>query len=121
MGFRIDRKNWFQKESFNLARPLSDLELTVRTQNALAEAAIYYIGDLVIMKEEDLRKTPNIGAKSIAEIKTILAPLGLKLGMLKKEHWPSEPKLRMTLIDRLNEIAEMVKPLTPPREEEEKV
>ena len=93
-----------------LARPLSDLELTVRTQNALAEA--YYIGDLVSVSEEDLRKTPNIGAKSIAEIKAILAPLGLKLGMLV-EDWPSEPKLRRILTYRLNEIVRRFKPLTP--------
>ena len=86
-----------------LARPLSDTELTVRTANALAESAIYYIGDLVRMNEEDLWKIPGIAANSIAEIKAKLTPLGLKLGMTV-ENWPSDSKLKRKLIYRLNGV-----------------
>lgn len=70
-----------------LLRPVDDLELTVRAANCLKAENIYYIGDLVQRSEHDLLKTPNLGKKSLLEIKSVLAQRGLSLGMLI-EPWP---------------------------------
>ncbi len=70
-----------------LLRPVDDLELTVRAANCLKAENIYYIGDLVQRTEGDLLKTPNLGKKSLMEIKSVLAQHGLSLGMLVKG-WP---------------------------------
>lgn len=68
-------------------RPVDDLELTVRSANCLKAENIYYIGDLVQRNENDLLKTPNLGKKSLTEIKTVLASHGLSLGM-RLDNWP---------------------------------
>lgn len=70
-----------------LLRPVDDLELTVRSANCLKAEQIYYIGDLVQRTEVELLKTPNLGKKSLTEIKTVLAQRGLSLG-LTLENWP---------------------------------
>lgn len=70
-----------------LLRPVDDLELTVRSANCLKAEAIHYIGDLVQRTEVELLKTPNLGKKSLTEIKDILASRNLSLGM-KLENWP---------------------------------
>ncbi len=70
-----------------LLRPLDDLELTVRSANCLKAESIYYIGDLVQKTEVELLKTPNLGKKSLTEIKDVLGARGLSLGM-KLENWP---------------------------------
>ena len=70
-----------------LMRPIDDLELTVRSANCLKAESIYYIGDLVQRTEVELLKTPNLGKKSLTEIKEVLAARGLSLGM-KLENWP---------------------------------
>jgi DNA-directed RNA polymerase subunit alpha len=70
-----------------LLRPVDDLELTVRSANCLKAESIYYIGDLVQKTENELLKTPNLGRKSLTEIKSILASRALSLGM-KLENWP---------------------------------
>lgn len=70
-----------------LMRPVDDLELTVRSANCLKAEQLYYIGDLVQRTETDLLKTPNLGKKSLTEIKDVLASRGLSLGM-KLENWP---------------------------------
>ncbi len=70
-----------------LLRPVDDLELTVRAANCLKAENIYYIGDLVQRSETDLLKTPNLGKKSLMEIKSVLAQRGLSLGM-RLEKWP---------------------------------
>lgn len=70
-----------------LLRPIDDLELTVRSANCLKAENIYYIGDLIQRTEVELLKTPNLGKKSLAEIKEVLAQRGLSLGM-KLENWP---------------------------------
>jgi DNA-directed RNA polymerase subunit alpha len=70
-----------------LARPVDDLELTVRSANCLKGENIFFIGDLVMRDENSLLKTPNLGKKSLNEIKTVLATRGLSLGM-KIEGWP---------------------------------
>ena len=70
-----------------LLRPIDDLELTVRSANCLKAENIYYIGDLVQKTEVELLKTPNLGKKSLTEIKDVLAQRGLSLGM-KLESWP---------------------------------
>jgi DNA-directed RNA polymerase subunit alpha len=70
-----------------LLRPVDDLELTVRAANCLKAENIYYIGDLVQRSEIDLLKTPNLGKKSLLEIKSVLAQRGLNLGM-NIEPWP---------------------------------
>jgi DNA-directed RNA polymerase subunit alpha len=68
-------------------RPVDDLELTVRSANCLKAESIYYIGDLIQRTESDLLKAPNLGRKSLNEIKDILASKGLSLGM-HVENWP---------------------------------
>ena len=70
-----------------LLRPVDDLELTVRSANCLKAESIYYIGDLIQRTENELLKTPNLGRKSLNEIKEVLAARGLTLGM-KLENWP---------------------------------
>ncbi|HBJ68837.1 MAG TPA: DNA-directed RNA polymerase subunit alpha, partial [Alcaligenes faecalis] len=64
-----------------LLRPVDDLELTVRSANCLKAENIYYIGDLIQRTENELLKTPNLGRKSLNEIKEVLAARGLTLGM----------------------------------------
>ncbi|UQB41986.1 DNA-directed RNA polymerase subunit alpha [Thiomicrospira microaerophila] len=68
-------------------QPVDDLELTVRSANCLKAEQIYYIGDLVQRNESHLLKTPNLGKKSLQEIKDVLAQRGLALGT-KLENWP---------------------------------
>ncbi|MAM70054.1 MAG: DNA-directed RNA polymerase subunit alpha [Gammaproteobacteria bacterium] len=70
-----------------LLRPVDDLELTVRSANCLKAENIYYIGDLIQRTEVELLKTPNLGKKSLTEIKDVLASRGLSLG-LRLENWP---------------------------------
>ena len=70
-----------------LLRPVDELELTVRSANCLKAENIYYIGDLIPRTENELLKTPNLGRKSLNEIKEVLASRGLTLGM-KLENWP---------------------------------
>ncbi|HPQ94812.1 MAG: DNA-directed RNA polymerase subunit alpha [Thiothrix sp.] len=70
-----------------LMRPVDDLELTVRSANCLKAENLFYIGDLVQRTETELLKTPNLGKKSLTEIKDVLAQNGLTLGT-KLENWP---------------------------------
>jgi DNA-directed RNA polymerase subunit alpha len=69
-----------------LSRPVDDLELTVRSANCLKAEALHYIGDLVQRSEVELLRTPNLGKKSLTEIKDILAAHSLSLGM-RLENW----------------------------------
>ncbi|GAB4297553.1 MAG: DNA-directed RNA polymerase subunit alpha [Myxococcota bacterium] len=71
----------------NLLRPVSELELSVRSSNCLRNANIKYIGDLVQKTEPEMLKTKNFGRKSLKEIKELLATMGLTLGM-RLENWP---------------------------------
>jgi DNA-directed RNA polymerase subunit alpha len=70
-------------------RPVDDLELTVRSANCLKAENIFYIGDLIQRTEVELLKTPNLGKKSLTEIKDILALKSLSLGM-RLENWPPD-------------------------------
>ena len=70
-----------------LLRPVDDLELTVRSANCLKAENINYIGDLIQRSENELQKTPNLGRKSLNEIKEVLASRGLTLGM-RLDNWP---------------------------------
>jgi len=70
-----------------LLRPVDDLELTVRSANCLKAESIYYIGDLVQRTETELLRTPNLGKKSLTEIKDVLSLRDLSLGM-RLENWP---------------------------------
>jgi DNA-directed RNA polymerase subunit alpha len=70
-----------------LLQPIDDLELTVRSANCLKAENIYYVGDLIQRTEVELLKTPNLGKKSLTEIKDVLAARGLSLGM-RLENWP---------------------------------
>ena len=70
-----------------LLRPVDDLELTVRSANCLKVENIYYIGDLIQRTEAELLRTPNLGRKSLNEIKEVLATRELSLGM-KLDNWP---------------------------------
>ena len=78
-----------QEDEFDpiLLRPVDDLELTVRSANCLKAENIYYIGDLIQRTEVELLKTPNLGKKSLTEIKDVLASRGLSLGM-RLDNWP---------------------------------
>ncbi|WP_018950472.1 DNA-directed RNA polymerase subunit alpha [Thioalkalivibrio sp. ALMg11] len=75
-----------------LLRPVDELELTVRSANCLKAENLYYIGDLVQRTEVELLRAPNLGKKSLTEIKDTLATHGLSLGM-RLENWPP-PGLR---------------------------
>mgnify|MGYP006391584457 FL=1 len=76
-----------------LLRPVDDLELTVRSANCLKAENIYYIGDLIQKTEVELLKTPNLGKKSLTEIKDVLASKGLSLGM-RLENWSVHRQMR---------------------------
>ena len=71
----------------SLLKPVDDLELTVRSANCLKAENIYHIGDLVQHTENELLKTPNLGKKSLTEIKDVLAQRNLALGV-QLENWP---------------------------------
>ena len=86
MPAQIEEKKTTQIDPI-LLRPVDDLELTVRSANCLKAENIYYIGDLIQRTETELLKTPNLGRKSLNEIKEVLASRGLTLGM-KLENWP---------------------------------
>ncbi|ORU92351.1 MAG: DNA-directed RNA polymerase subunit alpha [Cycloclasticus sp. symbiont of Poecilosclerida sp. N] len=70
-----------------LLRPVDDLELTVRSANCLKAEQIFYIGDLIQRTEVELLKAPNLGKKSLTEIKGVLASKGMSLG-IRLENWP---------------------------------
>ena len=72
-----------------MMRPVDELELTVRSANCLKAENVNFIGDLVTRMESDLLRTPNLGKKSLNEIKEVLASRGLSLGLVL-EHWPPE-------------------------------
>jgi DNA-directed RNA polymerase subunit alpha len=72
-----------------LLRPVDELELTVRSANCLKAENIYYIGDLIQRTETELLKTPNLGRKSLNEIKELLSSRGLTLGA-RLENWPPQ-------------------------------
>lgn len=74
-----------------LFRPIDDLELGVRSTNCLKAENVYYVGDLVQRSETELMKTPNLGKKSLNEIKEALKSHDLDLGM-KLDNW-SSPKV----------------------------
>lgn len=89
MKFEESRTDNKERNDFDpiLLRPVDDLELTVRSANCLKAENIYYIGDLVQKSENELLKTPNLGKKSLTEIKDVLAQRSLSLGM-RLENWP---------------------------------
>ena len=93
-----------------LLRPVDELELTVRSANCLKAENIYYIGDLIQRTENELLKTPNLGRKSLNEIKEVLASRGLTLGM-KLENWPPQ----VSTSKRSGEAAQLRRRLTSPR------
>ncbi|MBI79252.1 MAG: DNA-directed RNA polymerase subunit alpha [Pseudomonadota bacterium] len=80
-----------------LLRPVDELELTVRSANCLKAEQINYIGDLVQRTEVELLRTPNLGKKSLTEIKEVLAKHGLTLGMVL-ENWPPADLVKETII-----------------------
>ncbi|WP_342131862.1 DNA-directed RNA polymerase subunit alpha [Hydrogenophaga sp. OTU3427] len=86
-GFDAPAQSRSQQFDPILLRPVDELELTVRSANCLKAENIYYIGDLIQRTENELLKTPNLGRKSLNEIKEVLASRGLTLGM-KLENWP---------------------------------
>lgn len=89
MRFEESRSDQKERNDFDpiLLRSVDDLELTVRSANCLKAENIHYIGDLVQRTENELLKTPNLGKKSLTEIKDVLASRSLSLGM-KLENWP---------------------------------
>lgn len=89
MKYEESRTDNKERNNFDpiLLRPVDDLELTVRSANCLKAENIYFIGDLVQKTETELLKTPNLGKKSLTEIKDVLATCSLSLGM-KLENWP---------------------------------
>ncbi len=70
-----------------LLQAIDELDLTVRSANCLKAENIYYVGDLIQRSEMELLKTPNLGKKSLTEIKDVLASKGLSLGM-HLDNWP---------------------------------
>lgn len=90
-GQIIPVSSYDEKPEFDpiLLRPVDDLELTVRSANCLKAENIFYIGDLIQRTEVELLKTPNLGKKSLTEIKDVLASKSLSLGM-RLENWPPD-------------------------------
>lgn len=88
---QVQEEEVIEEQAFDpvLLRPVDDLELTVRSANCLKAENIFYIGDLIQRTEVELLRTPNLGKKSLTEIKDILALKGLSLGM-RLENWPPE-------------------------------
>jgi len=86
-----DQQEDEEKLNSNLFRPVSELELSVRSANCLKNASITYIGELVQKTEAEMLKTKNFGRKSLNEIKGILEEMGLSLGM-KLENFPLPKK-----------------------------
>jgi len=88
---QVQEEEVIEEQPFDpvLLRPVDDLELTVRSANCLKAENIFYIGDLIQRTEVELLRTPNLGKKSLTEIKDILALKGLSLGM-RLENWPPE-------------------------------
>jgi len=85
----VDEEEEVEEENLNenLFRPVSELELSVRSANCLKNANITLIGELVQKSEQEMLKTKNFGRKSLNEIKSILEEMGLSLGM-KLENFP---------------------------------
>lgn len=91
VDLKFEESHTDKKESYDfdpmLLKAVDDLELTVRSANCLKAENILYIGDLVQKSENELLRTPNLGKKSLTEIKDVLASRSLSLGM-KLENWP---------------------------------
>jgi DNA-directed RNA polymerase subunit alpha len=84
-----EKKHIERQQDFEpiLLRPIEDLELTVRSTNCLKAENIFFVGDLIQRSENELLKTPNLGKKSLTEIKNVLASHALSLGM-RLDNWP---------------------------------
>ena len=83
----VEEKEEEEKLNPILLKPIDELELTVRSANCLKAENIQYIGDLIQRTEVELLKTPNLGKKSLNEIKAVLSEMGLTLGV-RLENWP---------------------------------
>ena len=84
-----------------LMKPVEEVDLTVRSANCLKSEKIHYLGDLVTRSEIDLMRTPNLGKKSLTEIKNMLAEFGLKLGM-EVENWPPAKLASSWVVSRVD-------------------
>jgi DNA-directed RNA polymerase subunit alpha len=91
VDFKVIEEQTVEKEEPTvdpaLLQAIDELDLTVRSANCLKAENIYYVGDLIQRSEMELLKTPNLGRKSLTEIKDVLATKGLSLGM-QLENWP---------------------------------
>ena len=96
-----EEKEEGEKLNQNLFRPVSELELSVRSANCLKNANITLIGELVQKTEGEMLKTKNFGRKSLNEIKSILEEMGLSLGM-KLDNFPA-PKQASQEGEKANE------------------
>ncbi len=83
--YEKQRREKVRRLMSHLLKPVSELELSVRSANCLKSAGIKQIKDLVVKSEYDLLKTPNFGRKSLSEIKDVLSTMGLRLGMTQEE------------------------------------
>ena len=95
----------FKELNENLFKSVDNLELSVRSANCLKNAKIRYIGDLVTKTEQEMLKTKNFGRKSLNEIRDILTPMGLGLGMVI-EGWPPknlETHVNSMVEDKVND------------------
>lgn len=91
-----------------MLQAIDELDLTVRSANCLKAENIYYVGDLIQRSEMELLKTPNLGKKSLTEIKDVLASKGLSLGM-HLDNWPptSLEQNKTELIQHKNRVVKM--------------
>jgi DNA-directed RNA polymerase subunit alpha len=91
VDFKVIEEQTVEKEEPTvdpaLLQAIDELDLTVRSANCLKAENIYYVGDLIQRSEMELLKTPNLGRKSLTEIKDVLGTKGLSLGM-QLENWP---------------------------------
>ena len=88
---------------------VDDLELTARSANCLKGENIFHIGDLVQHNEHSLLRTPNLGKKSLNEIKAVLAAKNLSLGT-KIQGWPP-PDLELPIVEELPAEQEKEQPV----------
>ncbi len=82
----------------DLLKSIDVLGLTVRSMNCLKTENVNYIGDLVQKTELELLKTPNLGKKSLNEIKDILISKGFSLGT-KIDNWE---KIKKNYLSKTN-------------------
>ena len=99
------------RKSQILETPMSDFELSVRSRNCLKKMKIETLGDLLNITETELLSYKNFGETSLREIKTILEPKGLYLGMALEDKQLSSAEMTDEAVDEDQEEGLTNKPV----------